>query len=354
MMKKTICFLLMFVLLLVPVTAYAGTPAADSVRILNAAKLTPQVTGNDRLDAKVASLLAEFRKTAKDTYGLVKACYDYLIANTAYPVSKEPMFLPYDLQTNGSMPPLIIVGALELFDTGFGVCDQYTAAFVVMARAIGLEAFNFGGDTRTVSGGFTPHAWAEICIDGVFYIFDAQLEDSVANGGDVRYIYFCKTEKEMEARYKWDKEYNDWYVEAYRYNAPLGVLKVQAPPSLDNIRILYNGEEVVCYNPPVYEPGDGKTPGRVLVPVRVVEAFGAKVEWVPSVQLVGIFYKGIEMGMFIDDPVVFVGEDAALLDVPPRIVNKTTLVPVRFVSETFGKDVQWDGANFTVVITDKE
>jgi len=343
-MKKAICILLAFALLLTPVSVYAGTPAANAIQILNAAKLTPQVTGNTHLDAKVASLLTEFRKTAKDTYSLVKACYDYLIANVEYPKTVTPKVLPYELETNESFPWYIVLSADIVLDTGIGVCDDYTAAFVVMARAIGLEAFNAGGNTRTVSGGFTPHAWAEICINGVFYVFDAQLEDSVANGGDVRYIYFCKTAKEMEARYQWDKDDNALLVEFYRSAAHLGIQKT---PSMDNIRIFYNGKEIICHIPPLY------TNGRTLVPIRVVEAFGAEVGWTQELMLVTIFYKDIKMGLFVDDAEAYVGYDAVQLDVPPQLVNGTTLVPIRFIAETFGKDVQWDGANFSVVITDK-
>ncbi|MHB1043677.1 MAG: copper amine oxidase N-terminal domain-containing protein, partial [Eubacteriales bacterium] len=40
----------------------------------------------------------------------------------------------------------------------------------------------------------------------------------------------------------------------------------------------------------------------------------------------------------------FKNEVQVMLDVPPRIVNDRTLVPLRFVSEALGAQVGWDGA----------
>lgn len=39
-----------------------------------------------------------------------------------------------------------------------------------------------------------------------------------------------------------------------------------------------------------------------------------------------------------------------MLDVPPKIINGRTMVPVRFIAETMGLKVDWDAANRTVVI----
>ncbi|MCI8284805.1 MAG: copper amine oxidase N-terminal domain-containing protein [Firmicutes bacterium] len=39
------------------------------------------------------------------------------------------------------------------------------------------------------------------------------------------------------------------------------------------------------------------------------------------------------------------------MDVPPRIVNNRTLVPVRAISECLGADVKWDNNSRTVIIT---
>lgn len=43
--------------------------------------------------------------------------------------------------------------------------------------------------------------------------------------------------------------------------------------------------------------------------------------------------------------------DKITLDVPPKIVNDRTLVPVRAVAESFGVSVEWDGATQTVILS---
>lgn len=41
-------------------------------------------------------------------------------------------------------------------------------------------------------------------------------------------------------------------------------------------------------------------------------------------------------------------------DVPPQIINGRTMVPVRFVSEALGADVDWNAENRAVIITKNE
>lgn len=43
---------------------------------------------------------------------------------------------------------------------------------------------------------------------------------------------------------------------------------------------------------------------------------------------------------------------AITLDVPPKVVNSRTLVPVRAVAEAYGCDVKWEQHSQTVIITD--
>ena len=39
------------------------------------------------------------------------------------------------------------------------------------------------------------------------------------------------------------------------------------------------------------------------------------------------------------------------MDIPARLINNKTLVPVRFLSEELGFDVEWNAANHTIIIT---
>ena len=40
------------------------------------------------------------------------------------------------------------------------------------------------------------------------------------------------------------------------------------------------------------------------------------------------------------------------MDVPARLINDKTMIPLRFLSEELGYNVQWDGETRTVMIAD--
>ena len=99
---------------------------------------------------------------------------------------------------------------------------------------------------------------------------------------------------------------------------------------------------------------------RVLVPLRLIgESLGANVKWEPSTRKV-IIQRSTAWGteasidLQINQRRATVREDDMIkhisLDVPAKIVNGRTLVPIRFISEAFGEIVSWDNANSTVAI----
>ena len=54
--------------------------------------------------------------------------------------------------------------------------------------------------------------------------------------------------------------------------------------------------------------------------------------------------------MKIDSDRAYINNIEYILDSPPIIVNSRTLVPVRFISESLGKEVSWDNVNRNVII----
>lgn len=102
----------------------------------------------------------------------------------------------------------------------------------------------------------------------------------------------------------------------------------------------------------------GSSNGRTLVPVRLIaEALEASVTWVPETRQV-IILRGEST------VVLTLGSAAALVDgqpeqlpdgIPAGVVKwegkESTMVPLRFVSEQLGAQVDWDGERFTAVIT---
>ena len=101
--------------------------------------------------------------------------------------------------------------------------------------------------------------------------------------------------------------------------------------------------------------------GRTMLPIRfVAENLGAKVYWDEYLQRVSIKSRKTDISVKIGKKTAEVTEKIAVynqktedveLDSPAFIENSRTYLPVRFVSEKLGADVQWDPATQTVTIT---
>lgn len=93
--------------------------------------------------------------------------------------------------------------------------------------------------------------------------------------------------------------------------------------------------------------------GRTLVPIRfIAEAFGAEVQWDASTKTVRIYLssKNIKIILQINNKISYVNDKKIILDVPPLIKDGRTFVPIRFIAESFGAEVQWDGTEKKITI----
>ena len=95
---------------------------------------------------------------------------------------------------------------------------------------------------------------------------------------------------------------------------------------------------------------------RTLVPMRkIFEAVGATVEWDDSTKTaIASRVKDGEpvfVAIQADSAKAFINSEEKILDVPARIVDDRTFVPLRFVVEALGEKVEWDAESYTVNIT---
>ena len=100
----------------------------------------------------------------------------------------------------------------------------------------------------------------------------------------------------------------------------------------------------------------GTTPviidNRTLLPVRaVVEAVGGTVEWDGDTRTTTLTYKSDVIKLTIDSNTAYLNDIAQTLDVTPVIINDRTMLPIRFIAESFKFTVNWDGDTQTVTIT---
>lgn len=115
----------------------------------------------------------------------------------------------------------------------------------------------------------------------------------------------------------------------------------------DNIIVLYNNKALAFDTPPVVEDG------RTLVPMRFLfEQMGADVEWDGETQTATVTKQDDVISFSIDNTEAAVNNQIKTMDVPARLINDKTMIPLRFLSEELGCKVEWDEASKTVTITE--
>src|SRR5450756_2655803 len=97
--------------------------------------------------------------------------------------------------------------------------------------------------------------------------------------------------------------------------------------------------------------------GRTLVPIRaVIEAFGGSAAWESSTRKVTVTLGKDSLDLWIDKPQASLNGTALAIDaansaVVPVITNGRTMLPLRFVAESLGIDVQYDAMTRMITLT---
>ena len=119
---------------------------------------------------------------------------------------------------------------------------------------------------------------------------------------------------------------------------------------IGNTNFTVNGISNTLDSPPVIKNN------RTLLPIRaVIESLGGVVAWDAAEKKVTITLGSNTIELWIgkntarvngvDTPI-----DATNAKVVPEIINSRTMLPLRFVTENLGCDVQWDGTTQTITI----
>jgi hypothetical protein len=120
-----------------------------------------------------------------------------------------------------------------------------------------------------------------------------------------------------------------------------GVAQTPAP----YVHVYVNGQPVAFDVPPQIDNG------RVLVPLRgVFENLGATVAWDDQTQTVLAQRGATSVRLVIGDTQATANGEPVIMDVPAMLIGGRTMVPLRFVSQTLGANVNWDAASATVTI----
>lgn len=113
----------------------------------------------------------------------------------------------------------------------------------------------------------------------------------------------------------------------------------------DKVTVMVNGRLLQSDVEPFIENG------RTLVPMRAIfEALKAEVLWDAATETATATLRGTEVKITKNQTVAYVSGNPVTLDVPAAIKDGRFVVPVRFISESFGAKVEWIEARRTAMI----
>ncbi len=120
---------------------------------------------------------------------------------------------------------------------------------------------------------------------------------------------------------------------------------------IGNKNFTVNGVTKTLDSPPVIKNS------RTLLPIRaIVEALGGAVSWDATERKVTVSLGSTTIELWIGKSIAKVNGIDTPIDstnpkVVPEIINSRTMLPLRFVTENLGCDVQWNGTTKTITIT---
>lgn len=116
----------------------------------------------------------------------------------------------------------------------------------------------------------------------------------------------------------------------------------------EEIKLFINNRELTNLTmPPIIFDGYSVVPAR-----EVFEAFGANVIWIKDSEQVKIIHENKEVVLTINSNVADVNGVAQTMQIPAKIINDKTMIPLRFVAEAINKEVKWDNSTRVANICD--
>ena len=119
--------------------------------------------------------------------------------------------------------------------------------------------------------------------------------------------------------------------------------------TLNTTRAVVNGKETSLLSPPTV------IQNTTLLPLRFVanEVVGAQVEWNSETQTVTITKNGTVVQVTIGSHTAMIDGLPVELEVTPMIKDGVTLLPVRFISEAFDIQVEFESTTKVITLTEK-
>jgi hypothetical protein len=115
------------------------------------------------------------------------------------------------------------------------------------------------------------------------------------------------------------------------------------------IKVLNNNKELYLSTNPVVKDGFS------LVPLReIFEELGATVKWNQEDHSITANKNDTQIIIHIDSLIAQKNNTNLNLDIAPTIIDNKTMVPLRFIGESFGRIIHWDGINKEINLSNSD
>ncbi len=116
----------------------------------------------------------------------------------------------------------------------------------------------------------------------------------------------------------------------------------------ETVNVYVNGEEIISDTPAIIVNDSTMLPFRAIL--NSLGISDSQIIWDDISKSIEIKYGESFIFLSVGQSAAIVNDNIMFLDALPYIDNGITLVPVRFISESLGADVRWDGENKNVYI----
>ena len=252
------------------------------------------------------------------------------------------------------------LGALSALQTGVGVCEDYADLMVALLRAAGVPARTVSGWMGNITGELITadetglkspgHMWLEYYLPGYGWVPSDPTYTYLYNG--IPTVDYERLTGLKELRYATSSEEEDFPVSFSYYGSKVEVSYEIKVSRLNEQLFLaqrivdYISDAVLLYIediPLILDVEPVIIESRTLVPLRgIFSVFGAEVNWDGAEEQVTVKTADKSIVLRIGSNIAQVNGQDIVLDTSPRLVNNRTMVPLRFISESIGIQVDWD------------
>ncbi|MCH5212314.1 MAG: copper amine oxidase N-terminal domain-containing protein [Oscillospiraceae bacterium] len=220
-------------------------------------------------------------------------------------------------------------------------CDEPVIMCNMAEKCDDGVKFRFDGSERVFNVLFENEKFSDDDMIGDLYKYNVDGSNFSISKDGVYYTNFELPEKFfVRGKTKVTEKDNKFVIQSgiYQIRAPKNAIyeKVEAE-SVEPIYVALGDNLLAFEERPVIEDE------RTLIPIRFLfETMGASVNWDDETRTASIEKDGVTVTLTIDDTTAYVNGEAVTLDVPARLINGKTMVPVRFLSENLGYNVDWN------------